>query len=139
MCLNLRKDYHKPYNKSNIRWKLGIFDKEELTSFYRKQKYEKNEWMVAFNTCDLNLFKKYETEWGINYVSNWRTKYGFHTFLDKKSIKVVKSGAVILKLDCQDFIASGTFFGKKSETWRKMRIIEIYDRNGKSIWKLNNK
>jgi len=63
MCLNLRRDYDEPYNKTNIGWKFGrIAPDGSIYSFYRVVWYKKGIWMEAFVYEDSKKFDTYDKE-----------------------------------------------------------------------------
>lgn len=129
MCLdNIRRGKdNKPYNKSNIRWKvLGIYGKR-FSGIYVSTIYKLGVKKIALNKGSKNAQE---------------SDIGFHVFVHKKDafdFAAQKEKVVIVKVEVEGFNASGTWLRAyencKSETWKYMKIVEVFDEKGNNITK----
>jgi hypothetical protein len=123
MCLTLRHALGDvPYNKTKFRWKFMVYNKKtnKLTAPYvgGRYAYPEKKWMRATHNSTFD-FKP-----DLHDV-------GFHVFVTKRDAqaRLNKSrfsdyGGILVKVEVDEFIASGTFGGRRSETWKKMRVVE---------------
>ncbi len=151
MCLNLRKDFKSPYNNDNIRWKIALINPcqapdlplKQLVSYYRGYMYDLGKWIKAFNQQDIKEYNKELCE-PAHAFQDWRRMFGYHVFLTKIGARRRLSRphhyqSVLMKVEVKGFVASGMFNKVKSETYRYMRVVEVLDCKGKTIWSLNKK
>ncbi len=115
MCLsNIRR---KPYNKSNIRWKVVFKNGDgHFQAPFRLFHYNK----TTYNTCLYDGVMDY-------------SQYGFHVCVTRKDARRLAThlGAgfnIVKKVRAKDFIRSGMFqYGQlfiRSETWKQFKFIK---------------
>lgn len=115
MCLTLRlgTDSEKPYNGLKFRWKRVSINKNgTLSGPFRYYKYHKTKWNHAkMKTCD-------------NFPLGPHAA-GFHVFVVKSQCRprLLRSGN-IKKVEVSGFLHSGTFNGKKCETYQRIRFVK---------------
>lgn len=119
MCLTPRVEESVPYNNNKFRWKVVYIEKNERGELscwgpYTGKKYNKlNKWMKA--TYDPSYPKASHN-------------IGFHVFVTKKDAQRrcdKWNTRVVVKVEVDKLVASGTFVSTRSETWKRMRIVEI--------------
>lgn len=115
MCLIPRKNCDVPYNRKKIRWKFAYmenYDAEHIVAPYTDEKYAPiGKWMTARNLGP-SMY---------HFVG--KHNIGFHVFVNKCAAK--KHGGLLLKVEVDEFVASGKFGYRQTETWKRMRILEI--------------
>ena len=122
MCLTLRKNHNRPYNRGFIRWKLvRVGPKGGITTPYQDTRLHAKKYNYA----------KKQFTWdfeGEKWSEDPRIS-GFHVFTSKRTADEhrecwvhIRTAKVLVK----GFKASGTFDCLRSETWSKLRIIKIY-------------
>lgn len=111
MCLTLRSDYKKPYNRSKYRWKVAYQFNSKLQPFYQNGKYDPKKWMKAQG------------------AKRGPESYGFHVLVDQEQLRrfaALRDYVVHLKVQVRGFLAAGVYDAThKSETWKYMRIVQI--------------
>jgi hypothetical protein len=118
MCLTPRVEESVPYNNNKFRWKVVYIEKNRrgklcCSGLYTGKKYDKlNKWMKA--TRDPSYHKASHN-------------IGFHVFITKKDAqdRCNRDTSVVVKVEVDKLVASGTFDSTRSETWKRMRIVEI--------------
>lgn len=113
MCLYLREESKKPYNKKKIRWKVvykNVDDDGKITydATFEHFEYKQKGW----NKAELNG----------NY-----DEQGFHVFVNRKDARSLAYGEenwIIKRIEVKGFLRSGTWEDdEKSETWKQFRFI----------------
>jgi len=118
MCLTLREKYTEPYNRKKFRWKMVRveFDDKGKPSYSGPYTY--------IDYVNPHKWRTAERYYGKPDVPH---DIGFHVFVTKKDAiehaSHFKTRRVV-KVQVSGFNASGTFNNKKSETWKKMRIVK---------------
>lgn len=115
MCLELRRESNKPYNKSKFRWKvIEKFRHENYHADYQvyqgSQYNPRGQWNEALGDPEAREF------------------FGFHVFVTKKDARAERRflkafHTAVVKVQVDGFLASGIFDGRRSETWRRMKIL----------------
>ncbi len=137
MCLTLvstRQDPKKPYNGTKLRWK----------KLRRAQEHVGNKWAYV---CNLLTSVIYYHEWklGAKYTAKNRGSdsdkhdVGFHCWVDKPQDSITENEVYVqvavegFVASGEHFVASGEHFGRKCETWKRAKIVAVYDHKGKNI------
>lgn len=113
MCLTLRNNYKTPYNVSRFRWKI-IFLRTD------------GQYTAPFMNWVYAARGKYNTAIGKNEV----TRFGFHVFLTRAEARRSKQTFKfygrypIKRVIVKGFLASGTYFNGRSETWKQMKFLD---------------
>jgi hypothetical protein len=128
MCLELRKNWKKPYyTKTKYRWKILENNCGYLISHYHYMNWKIGEWY--------KVAQVYGT-------INIRKDKCFHVFPERinakgKAIKIaciIDWSILIVKLEVKGFVASGTWDDiYKSETWKSAKIVKVEDMHGNDI------
>ena len=124
MCLTLHPtDSHRPYNKSNIRYKIATIEPNgRLFSAFRYTPYRKR----CFNKAR-NVYCTYEpciidpTTTGFHIYTNKRFATQAASYYNYSS----RDNHVVLKVQVKGFLRKGIFMGKRCETWRYMKILSV--------------
>lgn len=122
MCLSLRAEHTTPYNNKKFRWKYAeCYERTgRLSAPYAGRKYAPTgEWMTATKSRQ--------------YVTYSRNDIGFHVFITKTDAERERNNrglfhCRVIKVEVEDFIASGYFSHRKTETWKKMRVVKVLPR-----------
>jgi hypothetical protein len=120
MCLTLRKtDSDKPYNQSKYRWKFVAPSTRPniLRAVFANRVYSPiGKWMRAVHDYGC-----------IGQDSD--ADIGFHVYLTeedaRRGMNKFRFNYPLAKVEVDKFIASGTFHKRKSETWKRMRIVKV--------------
>ena len=119
MCIDIREDYKKPYNKSRIRYKnVKIDEKDRITSqiadSFVWKPFKRNKAVDRINR-DYNLVKQCQLD------------IGFHCFVNKIDARreCYLSNHLIAKIEVDKFIASGYNGGNECETWGYAKLIGL--------------
>ncbi len=121
MSLTLRKvDNGVPYNDTNIRWKRValMLPSRKIRSFYFNQL-----WKLGVNHVS-------HTKW-THGLGVWNG--GFHVYVNKPDTQDDCEDTLLIKVQVSGFIASGHFGTLESETWRRAKMVAIYNNKGKNI------
>ena len=129
MCLTLRKtNSDKPYDDSNIRWKVMFVRDGKIRSYYHVDTIWKlGEW----KDCGVG-------------VSDHPSDFGIHVYVSEKAAAAVataeancfdymKEKLVVAKVEVEGFFASGDHMFIPSETWQRARILELFDKSGNNM------
>ena len=117
MCLKLRTDHTVPYNDSKIRYKFASgHDKYIFAPFTSVVYAPIGQWAIAEHNY------KHDPEALPHDV-------GFHVFTSQDSAIAIALmslyDVMVIKVEVDDFIASGTFNNAETETWKKMKILKV--------------
>lgn len=111
MCLSLRENSTVRYkSKSRRRWKavsryLDFNNEPQFVGIYQRGEYKRGVWIEAKG--DENL----------------PTHFGFHVFVDKApALTFENEDEYAIQVEVKGFLQSGTFCGKKCETYRYIRV-----------------
>lgn len=132
MCITLRPGIHcrRPYNKNNIRYKVmklrvDMFGRRGLAPLYQHE-YEAikiEEWLQAEQRRSDALPQD----------------IGFHVYIEKGVAKDVlhqvdgRYDKVLVEVEVTEFNRAGKFLGDKCETWGRMKIHKVWNRDGRNI------
>ena len=123
MCLTKRKsNSNEPYNSSKFRWKVlcnpigSRLESSIMTHVWRVGVSHKSKHIV--NRLDPDKYHD----------------FGFHVLVNRQNAELESdSTELIAKVEVDGFLASGTWRGAQSETWRRAKVVAIYDRGGRNI------
>lgn len=129
MCLSSIRSgkNHKPYNKSNIRWKIVREHSSKLVTPFYNSHYK------------LGVRRKCRNQ-DLDYCN--LEDIGFHVFVNKKDAFCYANGNGcynVMKVIVEGFKLSGEwdvrFDSFKSETWKYITAMNVYDKKGNDITK----
>lgn len=113
MCLKLRNDYKVPYNKSGFRWKVVVLSANgEYYAPFMDSRYTRKKYNIA-----RRFSKKIK-------------RFGFHVFVNRRAAVNCKNGFwsmkdyAVKKVAVKGFLASGTYGGCYSETWKRIKFLD---------------
>lgn len=128
MCLTLReKDSDKPYDDSDIRWKTIRMVEQKFYSMFGSN-------LTMYEDIGKeNIAKDYTR----HFMETREWDIGFHVFVERETARnYTCRDSLYVKVKVEGFIASGyenPCIGLKTETWKKMTILEIYDNEGNNV------